>query len=436
MSRHKYILMSFILMLFVSVPASATLLHYDRFEYVVNRVNDPLPQQDNPFVNTGGWTSVKAENLTGSHAGWLFTTTSIPGYTGAFPGQNSSRVLKTEAINDSGADFYLQYGSQANDIPGDVWFQFWIYIQHYGTDPLELNYLDNRHKFIYPCNVLAYPCSGGNNKWLINLTTQPLNTLDTLADDTWANEAAGIPFGYVTPGNPDRYYTHGETFLIMRDATGGFPIYTPGLPGDTADKLGPNELAQGLDNLYLAPNQWYLIKIHLDTSVANNGKFESWMMPLGGSWRKTHEWISGVTPNFTWPNVAGGHMTYRMPSTIGWEEDNVEGYSVYYIDDWAMATTEADLPTYGGATVPVLLSPISGVIAAWPVDFNWTGITGATMYHIQVDDNPAFSSPAVDNSAVNPSTACVDLNCHYYVGYGGALSPTTHYYWRVRALRP
>jgi hypothetical protein len=86
--------------------------------------------------------------------------------------------------------------------------------------------------------------------------------------------------------------------------------------------------------------------------------------------------------------------------------------------------------------VPVLTTPIDNAVAGWPVDFNWTGLTGATMYHIQVDNDIAFGSPEIDNDAVDDVSYCdVDDDCHYLVEYGEGLNPGTHYYWRVRALR-
>jgi len=53
--------------------------------------------------------------------------------------------------------------------------------------------------------------------------------------------------------------------------------------------------------------------------------------------------------------------------------------------------------------------------------FDWSSVSGATSYHIQVDDNSSFGSPGIDTTTSNSNYTS-----------GSALSPGT-YYWRVRA---
>ena len=73
------------------------------------------------------------------------------------------------------------------------------------------------------------------------------------------------------------------------------------------------------------------------------------MRPYGGAWVKHAEWINGVTPNFSWTfdegETAGGHHAMRIPTTVGNGPGAYEDYWLY-MDDWAMADSEADLPTY------------------------------------------------------------------------------------------
>jgi len=56
------------------------------------------------------------------------------------------------------------------------------------------------------------------------------------------------------------------------------------------------------------------------------------------------------------------------------------------------------------------------------VTFNWTDVTNADMYRLQVDDDPAFGSP------LNR-----DVTLSHYTAQSGELSAATAYYWRVRA---
>lgn len=304
--------------------ASAELLLFDDFEYVVNRDYSTLPgATGSAFVTQGPWSNVKAVNITGSHIGRLYTANAVPGYSGPMPGIDSTRVLKIESPNVSGgSDFYLQYGGTVdNAVPGNVWFQWWMYINHSATGPYgpELSGIENRHKFIYP-TATTWPSN--TNRWLISLSANPYNTLGD-----------GTPFGSPTAG--------GQAYLVQRDNMTGNVNYSPA--GDNASKLGPN--LQSAANSYIVPNRWQLIKLHLDTSNSSSGKFEMWIKPLGGEWRKTAEWIGGVTPGFTWNGfTAGGHRGFRMPTTIGWS--NTSGGAYYYVDDFAMASSEESLPNY------------------------------------------------------------------------------------------
>jgi len=115
------------------------------------------------------------------------------------------------------------------------------------------------------------------------------------------------------------------------------------VPAEEEWKLGQTNTSERI-----TANRWTLVKIHLDTST-QSGKYEAWMRPLGGSWTKTAEWIDGVTPGFTWTisaNHVGGHRTFRMPSTIGRASGSSNYDAWIYMDDFAMARSEAGLPLY------------------------------------------------------------------------------------------
>lgn len=306
-----------------TVPSPEDLLFFDSFEYAVGR-NEA--NAETLFQQNGHWTGAKTEQAGAADAnGYLYTVTSIPGYSGVFPGGASSRVLVMEARPGSEGfqtDFYLEYGDGENPanndrIPGNVWFQFWIYINHHGE---QLSLVDARNKFIYPCNG-SYPCQTG--KWLVSL-------IDNSYEPYW-----------LSLGSPS--------------STGGFLMNAANTFNGIAEVTNTN--ASAYDNRYklghtdvserVSINRWTLVKLHIDTSTPS-GRYEAWMRPLGGAWIKVAEWIDGATSGFTWTVASthvGGHRTFRMPSTMG--RASGSGYdSWYYMDDFAMARSEAGLPIY------------------------------------------------------------------------------------------
>jgi hypothetical protein len=296
-----------------------SLVFYDDFEYEVSR-NTRYSRTGNPFTQSGGWEAVKAENFSRKADranGYLYTVSEIPGYDGSFPGKDSSTVLAIEARPASmrgQTDFYLQYGSGAvpDAVPGNVWFQFWVYSNRY-DDPTDqndqLSAYDRRFKFIYPCNT-PYPCTAGNKRWKAMFGSSS-------AQPKWVE------------GRPT------DLFIFMMD----MDHVARYLPAHDYDEF---QLGQQNTSQRINPNRWTLVKIHYDTSVAQ-GSFEAWLRPIGGQWVKVAEWIDGKTPNFVW-NIAardiGGHRIFRMPTTM----DKYDSW--LYIDDFAMATSEASLPQY------------------------------------------------------------------------------------------
>lgn len=322
-------------------PACATPgdpLFFDDFEYVASRDDADVVSV---FQNEGGWEWAKTVQAGETGAkGYVHTVDSIPGYSGPFPGLGSQTVLCMEALptslgdhdsdfwGDWQTDFYLQYGDTqgpADAIPADVWFQFWVY---------PTGGYDHGMKFLYPCNG-DYPCQDLN--WLLSVGTTSATPLhhQVLPDGT-INELQLDP--------PPNQLPAPHVFLQAR-GTGA--EYQPANPhayhGPT---LGQSDVAE-----LMQANRWTLVKIHFDTSGAQ-GTYEAWMRPRGGSWTKVVEWIDNSTPDFTWPLAApGGHRVLRMPTTVG-SQRVLEGYpdwsydSLTYMDDFAMAVAEADLPAY------------------------------------------------------------------------------------------
>ncbi len=291
---------------------------FDDFEYVVRRDDQDGRQK---FMSEGGWSGAKAENLTGSHAGYLYTVDRIPGYAGKFPGKKSSRVLAIEgrpSTFNTQTDFYLQYGFNGQTIPADVWFQFWMYINNY-DDPDnkedQISHFGAKGKIIYPTKE-GYPTHSG--LWML-----------------------GCCRSSYEPFMKDLGDASSSIFIHLADYE---LIDYRSRSGKRTWKLGQTDLSE-----QLTENHWMLVKFHIDTSTTS-GKFEQWIKPMNGNWTKTAEWIDGVTPNFKWKIPAsevGGHQAFRMPTTFNQCRDKSESCDFWiYMDDFVMADSEAKLPNY------------------------------------------------------------------------------------------
>jgi hypothetical protein len=302
-----------IALLLLESHTRARVVFSDRFEYAVGRSD---PNAVNLFVQNG-WSHAKTQQNASGAKGYLYTVTSIPGYSGPFPGTNSSRVLAMEALPITlgfQTDFYLQLGNPSssaynNTIPGDVWFQFWMYPRsgQFGT----------HEKFLYACNT-DYPCH--SHKWMV------------MTSSTGNNPNNMFPFGHPT---------NGDFMWLLRRADGVSEIInTTGEPDSQGAISSPNPTE------WMRPNRWTLVKMHFNTTRTSGNSWEVWLRPYRGGWTKVSEWIGGVTPGFTWNIPAehvGGHRVLRMPTTVGYDY-------LLFMDDFVMATTESDLPVYSDST--------------------------------------------------------------------------------------
>ncbi len=294
---------------------------YDDFNYRVQRSGDSLSQ-----FQAHGWSGGKAENLpAGSGKGYIYTTSSIPGYSGPFPGKDSTRVLALEGRPSSfgiQTDFYLQFGGDFDDqIPADVWFQYWMYNNYY-DDPTDQNDQMSRFgphpKFIYPTKG-GYPSNNG--LWIL-----------------YSSNNSKAPYSNDLGQNSSEFYFY---LADMED------ISYLQTNGSSSWKIGQTDISD-----HIVPNRWTLVKIHIDTSTVNP-RYEQWMKPMGGQWLKVAEQIQGQTPNLNWqiePQNVGGHRSFRMPTTQNpcrfAGDPNLSCDSWMYLDDFTIATSEDTLPVY------------------------------------------------------------------------------------------
>lgn len=304
-------------------------IFFDGFEYAVARTDTPTAMED--VFQLAGWSAANANNGTGFDTSYLYTATSIEGFSGSFPG-GGSRVLVMEGYPNNGsdstflqADYDLTYGNPAGadgQIPANFCWQGWIYLQNSGS---QLSTYPNRNKFLYPTmdggTGNTDPEAGPvTTPWLVLLGAQ----------------------GYEASMGPrEENYIAIQAFGARRDST------QPVSADDT-------KLYQNLNAKKLTANAWHLIKIRIDTSTAN-GSAEAWIKTQGDpDFTKVMEWIVGTTANFEWTTYAetrAGMRVLKMPTTENADPINNparDGYgdNVKMLDDFAMASSEADLPTY------------------------------------------------------------------------------------------
>lgn len=74
-------------------------------------------------------------------------------------------------------------------------------------------------------------------------------------------------------------------------------------------------------------------------------------------------------------------------------------------------------------SAPTLLSPANDATPAQPVAFDWTDVTAATAYQIQIDDSKNFSAPLVVDRVVTPSQFTAST-----------LNAGQRHWWRVRGI--
>ena len=292
-------------------PASqAVVVFSDQFEYDASRSATNVQT----VFQAHGWRDVKAKNSHFARGnGFLYTQ---------FNTTRQSRTLVIEALprteNVIQTDFWVMYGGldrPLGTIPANVWFQFWFY-----ATPHSL--FGTQSKFLYPCYTF-YPCPAPTYHWLFMWHT----VCGTAREGNVVNARAGEWFWYFRSAFADNH---------------------------AAYSWDNNKLYQNLGCVPMRRDQWYQVRIHIDTS-GEQGVYELWVREPGQStWTKRAEWIGGVTPNFDWlipVEHRTGDRVLAIPTTINTEDATI------YLDDFIMATSVADLEGgsssgIGGDTTP------------------------------------------------------------------------------------
>lgn len=138
-----------------------------------------------------------------------------------------------------------------------------------------------------------------------------------------------------------------------------------------------------------------------------------------------------TTPDFSalvFTNDAIAALTYTLPSSLTagtahyWRVRavSVTAEAGVWSPTWAFTTEAINIPP----SAPTLTAPSNGAVdASLTPTLNWTPVTGATSYLVQVDTENTFSYPLTYASTVTNNTITL-----------AALDAGTQFYWRVQGV--
>lgn len=292
---------------------------FDNFEYDIGRDDAGAVQA---FIARGYAAAKTQQGSDRNVGGYLYTTTRIPGYSGAFPG-GGTRVLAMEALPSTTpappgfpygqTDFYLQIGREESPpgaIPAQLWIQYWVYANDV---PGQASRFHDRNKFFYPtaAEAPAPPYPSTNLRWLL------------------ANGSRGFqPEG--DPRLPQNQYLALQAFEAD-------------WLDDVEYPTNRTKLFQNLSGKQVTPNAWFLVKMRIDVS-GPQGEWHAWVRRADeAQFTKVAEWVGVPGTRFTWPLTAEqrrGHRMMRIPTTV----NSLDNW--LYFDDLCISSSESDLPTY------------------------------------------------------------------------------------------
>lgn len=315
----------------LAVGGGGSPLFFDDFNYTV-AYNASQATKSGQFNSARGYSGFKDNVVSAGALGYLYTASSIPGSGAAIPGA-SGRILAAPAIAGAGqSDFYLNIapgGEGVGTLPPDMWIQWWVYINNSGstgaTGNAESTTFAYRSKWMYPQQSPS-TATAGEYGWLFVPGADGFESVRETSGNTDS----------LDPGLPASYPTT-EAFLAL-DTETAVNVNVVEYPTN-ARKLYQNRN----NTVKLTVGQWFLVKQRICVAPGQ-GQWHAWIRPYGGSFTKVAEWIGGVTPGFTWPcgsqEFTTGYYRMKMPST-----EYLNNYK--YFADFAIATSEANLPTYG-----------------------------------------------------------------------------------------
>lgn len=311
-----------VLLLGMSHQVHATVIYSQTFESFAD--NDTCTQ-----LVTGEITFCRGTGTVGANTNLITVENAIPGYTSSFP--SGSKVMRdyvnsVDAQGDAGILIGNPDSSGYDDwMPSVVWIQFAMYVNNGSGEVTSTT--DRSMKLVYPCRQ-SYPCQ--TNYFLLETVR---NTSHAPFCDTSLSAT-----------------TDGNMWLVMRDSSTfvgqGSASYPSSCSGVT-DALGQTSLTERI-----RPGRWNIVRVKADFSDTASAKFDVWLGPIGSTLTQVMSWHGGTAvegQSFTWtvPSAAG-HRAMWIPSTQ--PANAATGATHYmYFDDVYIATSESDLPTYGGS---------------------------------------------------------------------------------------
>jgi hypothetical protein len=126
--------------------------------------------------------------------------------------------------------------------------------------------------------------------------------------------------------------------------------------------------------------------------------------------------------------VTGKTFSLDFPATVGAFDTVFAGdLSIFWGDAFVTkidvsATTNAPVAPPATPGTPTLLAPANADAPPQPITFDWSNVTSAVSYTIQIDDSSAFTAPLVREASLTDTMYATN-----------GLATTTHF-WRVRGV--
>ena len=126
--------------------------------------------------------------------------------------------------------------------------------------------------------------------------------------------------------------------------------------------------------------------------------------------------------------VTGHTLSLDFPATVGAFDTVFQGDLLIFWGDAFVtkidvsATTNAAVAPPATPGTPTLLAPANADTPPQPITFDWSNVTSAVTYTIQIDDSSAFTAPLVRAASVTDSM------------YATSGLSTVQHFWRVRGV--
>jgi hypothetical protein len=243
-----------------------------------------------------------------------------------------------------------------------------------------------------------------------------------------------------TPGAFDTLPDGSEAFVTKLNAAGAALVYSTvlgGTGGEGANAVGVdaagNAWIAGITNSVdfpvttgAADRTFNGVADAFVSELSANGSALLYSTYLGGTQSEGGDdlavdgsgdvYVAGHTYSMDFPTTAGAFdIVFNGDTSIFWGDAFVTKIAT----DTSTSAPPSTPPVPG---TPALLSPPNNDTPSQPIAFDWSDVSGAASYTIQIDDSSAFTAPLVRDQSVATSQ---------FLAGGLAAKP---HFWRVRAV--